>query len=588
MTTTLYSLLTSRQDALDELVQKGEFAQKTRFARDFAIVNKSSPLALYADSTAKVDSVSEKDGISWWTVSTPALDREGDVLDPLGCLEELEPFRLNPIVDFDHRKYYPLPIGKSVGDGYNPLIITDKGIKAGCKHHSESVFSDEVARLVFKGFLNAASIAFMPVVGERLNKAYGGDKAKCTPRYRFRRWQPTAWSVAPVGVNGEAIRCELSRGIKSMELRKSLEPFAETPAIWSPGYSFSQEEEAMVDFDTIDKESVGAIRFHKSKYPDDAACQAWLFEKGLDGSVVSTHEKSLDFVQSPGELDEKTVKVADGIYAVYLKGFPIKKKKKPGETPPTDGDPKAKKPPFPAKPGAAKPKPGEKPSGDAPPPKAKAKKQIGDEFDDANEDEMDDDLEEGGSGLDDEAAPGEEDEGGSGDEADNPFAEDDEEILDPNADPEADPSQLPGEGQDGTTPPGPQADVGMDQSGTPTYAGQALIDVAKHMAAELRYYTQSMEAHDHDGLKALMMQAMKNCQRDYEQWMAGAKRLFPHMDFDSMSELGDDMNKGDDPLNESVGSEGGNLVDDQNKKLIKSLSEDDWEEIAAVACVLID
>lgn len=545
MMSTLFESMRDRQTWLEDLVQKGQYAETAKFSRDFAVINKSCGVAAYMDSTAKLDKVSEKDAISWWTVSTPAMDREGDILEPLGCLEELVPFTKAPVVDYDHRKAYPLPVGKSIGDGFLPLIVTEQGVRAGCLHHGETQFADEVARLVFKGLLSACSVAFIPIIGERLNKSHGGDRQAVTPRFRFRRWQPTAWSICPVGVNQEAVRSELSRGIKSEELRKSLEPYAEATPIWSPGFSF---EETMKEFSTIDQDHVGAIRFHKSKFADEAACQKWLFEKGLDGSSLVTNDKSLDFLQSTEELAETSDKVDDGVYVVYLKAFPPKKRK------PLSDDPKekppAKQPPFQkkdAKPDAKKPDDAPLEDADAP----EADPESDPEADDLPVDAKDQ-----------EAESEEEDES----------AEDEKELA-PDADVTDDQMTTPNQ------------DAGIDQSGSLTHAGQALVDIAKHKAGELRFYQQSLQAHDHDGLKALMMQAMKNCQRDYDQWMAGAKRLFPHINFDQLASIdqGDDQlgegdmdNPGDDQL-------GLDPQADQMDPLKKSLDELDdaaWGDLA--------
>ena len=130
---TLFEALINRQNGLEDLLQKGQYAESTKFARDFVVVNKdySAPLAMYADSAAKLDKADESKCISWWTVSTPCLDRDGDILDPLGCLQELGPFTKNPVVDFDHRRDYKLPIGKSIGEGTLPLIVTKAGVRAG-------------------------------------------------------------------------------------------------------------------------------------------------------------------------------------------------------------------------------------------------------------------------------------------------------------------------------------------------------------------------------------------------------------------------------------------------------------------------
>lgn len=559
----LVQLLRARADSLEQLVQKGEFAQATRYARDFAVINKdmASPQALYADSTACCEKRDESAGVSWWILSTPAMDREGDILEPRGCLDELEHFKRNPIVDFDHRRHYPMPVGKSIGLGDDmPLIVGDGWVKAGCRHHGETQFADEVARLVFKGFLNACSVAFMPVLGQKLRAA---EKAGITPRYHFLRWQPTAWSIAPVGVNPEAVRCELSRGIKSMELRQSLEPWAEKPTVWSPGWTFQKslatEVEPMIELAKVDRERVACVRFHKSVYADQSKQLAWLKANAFDASAAELREKSTDYTQVEGEVGEKSDKVEDGVYVVYLKAFPPPKKKKP-EDDETD-DPKAKKkPPF------GKEKDDADAAGDN---LVKGKKKPSAGSEDAEVEGRDDngmDTDDLDPANDDEAAAGLEDEGDESDQdVDDVQPDEGAGLDDPNADPM---------GADDNPP------LGGAQAATKTYAQQTAVDIAKHMHAEVEYLRESLAMHDHDGIKQLAAAALKRSEADMNAWVAACSKMFPNIDFQSeMQNAGDDLG-GEDGMDDMGGSMGGADAppEESLRKSLDSMSEEEWDE----------
>lgn len=596
---TILDILRHRQ------LQDSVFVSKSEpFAQNFAFINKhaSGPAAVYCDSHAKAESLSEREGISRWIVSTPSMDREGDVLIPLGCKEDLTPFTQNPCVDYDHRRAYPLPIGKSIGDGVLPLIVTETSIRAGCKHHAETQFADEVAKLVFKGMLNACSISFVPIVGEKLNKSYGGDKQQVTPRYKFTRWQPTAWSICPVGINPEAVRMELSMGwIKSEEMVKSLAPLAQKAKIMSHGYSFSEDN--MTKFEDIVRDDVCAVRFHKSKFATIEDCNKWLVDKGLDKSLFSENGKSYDFQQQASELSDKTCKVDDGVYVVYGKGMipgmsadqqrrklsdllDAKFKNSESMDGRMDGGcylsevfddhvifrkcGKCYKLGYSVNDGefaladAAPVEVEEKtfymPVGDkAMPPFAKKKPKDDDEEDKTKKKKK--------PFVADEPGPGEPEVGADLDVGDDEGEDEEVEARDED---DMGEDELTDDHEenvaDGDSEEDGDMEMGGQKSGTPTHAQQALIDIAKHKLGELEFYKQSLQVHDHDGLKQLMGAELKAVQQSYDNWLANAKKMFPGLNMDQPA-LDDDE---DSDLDETLGDDSpGDVLDESMKSMTK-------------------
>lgn len=547
--------LRERQDLIGLQLGKAEFAESARFAHNFALVNKDavSPLALYADSLAVCGGTSERDGVSHWTISTQAMDRDGDILIPMGCLPEIECFKLNPVVDYDHRRDYKLPIGKSLGSAGLPVTVTEKAVTASCLHHHETQFADEVARLVFKGMLKGCSVSFVPVHGEKIAKAHDAEKQKVTPRFKFSRWQLTAWSICPVGINPEALRMELSAGWMKSELVKSLSPLAQKPQIWSPGFDPAFDKETqMIDITTVNKSDIASVRFHKATFDADKAV-AWLGLHGFDASLATDNQKSVDYVQD-GEASEKTAKVEDGIYVVY-KAFPPKKKQKDGDSDEQQSQKKKKMPGSPPEtPVSNKPAPKlpGKPVGGKPAiaPAGTDNPEDTDSTDDEIEDRDPDALEDQAA-VDEEAS--------------------DQNIMD---DEEVDPNAM--ETDLGLGNVGQNSDQGGGQ--TPTHAGQSFIDLARHMKAEINYCTQAMAKHDHDGIKQYLAKLLPARQKELATMMMVGQKMFPGLDIEGLSEQLDDL--ADEPDDLDFEADPTSPVDDDLVNKMKSMGPDDWDEVA--------
>src|SRR5687767_14222771 len=79
-------------------------SHKGTLARNVAVVRKD--MAVYAN-VGGVPQVDEAQMLSWCTISPTAQDREGDILDPQGCLPTIKNYARNPVVSFDHFAHDP-------------------------------------------------------------------------------------------------------------------------------------------------------------------------------------------------------------------------------------------------------------------------------------------------------------------------------------------------------------------------------------------------------------------------------------------------------------------------------------------------
>lgn len=173
-----------------------------------------------------------------FTISTDGIDRDGDIMKPSGC--RLEGYRKNPVVLWDHQSD-KAPLGIAEKDGQLLVTIAADRVISTCQFHGKTRESTEAFELVDGGIVRAASVGFMPVKHRK-----SGDG------YIFDEWELTEWSITPLGANAGALRLHLDKGrVKSMSLRKKLEPFAaKASKSWSHGVTL---EKAMKD-DELDDE----------------------------------------------------------------------------------------------------------------------------------------------------------------------------------------------------------------------------------------------------------------------------------------------------------------------------------------------
>jgi HK97 family phage prohead protease len=137
-----------------------------------------------------------------FTISTGAVDRDGDIVDPKGW--DLKHYLKNPTVLFAH-DYSALPVAKAVSVQKN-----DSGLVAVAEFPPVGVypFADTVYEMLKSGFLNATSVGFQPTECEPMKNGKG---------YHHKSQQLLEWSIVPVPSNPEALAL---RGIEGDQAKR--------------------------------------------------------------------------------------------------------------------------------------------------------------------------------------------------------------------------------------------------------------------------------------------------------------------------------------------------------------------------------
>jgi hypothetical protein len=171
-----------------------------------------------------------------FVVSVFEEDRDGDVVVPLGC--QLGNYEKNPVWFFGHQEN-PIPIGTARSVGRDLMVWPEENrIRAACRfdeHDEDAMFIHDK---VLRGFLNATSMAFVPIEAyrrEEVEKArvHGGTGVAPTG-WLFKRYDLTEISVVGVPSNAGAIRDVLDseKGL-SPRIKKALKPYAaESKGCW--------------------------------------------------------------------------------------------------------------------------------------------------------------------------------------------------------------------------------------------------------------------------------------------------------------------------------------------------------------------
>lgn len=160
-------------------------------------------------------------------ISTPVVDRVGDVLPPLG-LRRIDEYRANPIVHWEHglsgEEGGSMPIANSEdADGNFALSITDGGVIAAARFHGKTKLSEQVFTLIDDGVIKATSVRAEPLKTHMVRDENGELVLVMD------EWYMPEWSFGAMGVNPETllktVRDEKIRG-QSLDasLLKSFRP----------------------------------------------------------------------------------------------------------------------------------------------------------------------------------------------------------------------------------------------------------------------------------------------------------------------------------------------------------------------------
>lgn len=137
-------------------------------------------------------------------VSTPARDRQGDIVEPAGL--DFAAYLDNPVVLWAHDLTRP-PIGR--------ILDIDVGVSAvtATVQFAETPFAREVFDLYAEGFLHAWSVGFLPRDWERLDDGEHG--------FRILAAEVVEVSAVPVPANPETLTRTVAQ-VRHADLRKAI------------------------------------------------------------------------------------------------------------------------------------------------------------------------------------------------------------------------------------------------------------------------------------------------------------------------------------------------------------------------------
>jgi HK97 family phage prohead protease len=156
--------------------------------------------AIHKLLTAKIDRAAD-DADASMTISTPDVDREGDVLVPEGVV--LDDYLKNPIVMFVH-DHFSIPVGRTT----HVNVVPGRGIAVDFVWLKNDAEADRVRNAFEQGVLNAASVGFMPLAYEPIATGY-----------RYTKWALLEWSICPLPANPNATRVLKSLGLDEPHAR---------------------------------------------------------------------------------------------------------------------------------------------------------------------------------------------------------------------------------------------------------------------------------------------------------------------------------------------------------------------------------
>lgn len=163
-------------------------------------------------------------------ISTNAVDRDGEVLIPMGL--NSKEFEKNPVVFFNHAYAdsfvddlgAKLPVGKCVALKREDDRIVAKTVFASRPDNypaEKEWLPDTLLSLYQQGVMNAFSVGFIPKV---LRPASQKDLEKYGEECKrvYAKWNMFEYSVVPLGANQEAVTLAVSKGMIKPDVAKRL------------------------------------------------------------------------------------------------------------------------------------------------------------------------------------------------------------------------------------------------------------------------------------------------------------------------------------------------------------------------------
>jgi hypothetical protein len=196
-----------------------------------ALTDQRQPGRLYKLSEASVGidtqaAVSVNEGLMSATavISTPTVDRVRDLLVPRGC--QLENYKKNPVVFWDHGFSLTLPIAKSEDpNGNHTVAISDSEVMATSYFSQKMLEARQIFELIVDGIIRATSVRMTPKKSAYL---YDDDDSVC----KVDEWELEEWSWVGIGCNPDAIGGVVSKN--RLDGKPIAEPIMKSLQLWLP------------------------------------------------------------------------------------------------------------------------------------------------------------------------------------------------------------------------------------------------------------------------------------------------------------------------------------------------------------------
>ncbi len=179
-------------------------------------------------------------------ISTPAVDRDWEIMVPRGC--KLESFAKGPAPWFFNHQQIPFPIGSSKRDATDPNCIPDVTIEddliwAKCYFNQTTPEAPIIYELWKMGHLGATSIGFQGLKSTELSTKEAQEMGAPYNVRRWDEWDLVEISIVGVGANREALAMHASRGhVGKMQLtpilQKAFNSFAMPRKLWPTMVSY--------------------------------------------------------------------------------------------------------------------------------------------------------------------------------------------------------------------------------------------------------------------------------------------------------------------------------------------------------------
>ena len=134
-----------------------------------------------------------------FVISTDSVDRHGTVVEPAGC--DYSAYMKNPVVLANH-KSFEFPVGKCLEIRVEPTQVF-----ARVQLHRLTPEAAQVADLVANGYMNGASVGFIPV--EWVEKKLDGGSVMA-----FTKWELYEFSIVTIPSNRDALKRNAGNSVR--------------------------------------------------------------------------------------------------------------------------------------------------------------------------------------------------------------------------------------------------------------------------------------------------------------------------------------------------------------------------------------